>query len=121
MPTKTLSTAERMELTPESKTRTTGERIRGCFLKCLPSREPHVYLLASLPGRFGGRVRGRLERAGPCFVFALRVMKTWVYVDGLNLFYGCLKGTPFKWLDLHRLSAQLLRGHQIDRIKYFTA
>ena len=48
-------------------------------------------------------------------------MKTCVYVDGLNLFYGCLKGTPFKWLDLHRLSAQLLRGHQIDRIKYFTA
>ncbi len=48
-------------------------------------------------------------------------MKTWVYVDGLNLFYGCLKGTPFKWLDLHRLCALRLPNHQIDRIKYFTA
>lgn len=27
-------------------------------------------------------------------------MKTRVYIDGYNLYYGCLKNTPYKWLDL---------------------
>ncbi|MES2942347.1 MAG: NYN domain-containing protein [Pseudomonadota bacterium] len=27
-------------------------------------------------------------------------MRTRVYVDGYNLYYGCLKGSAFKWLDL---------------------
>ena len=27
-------------------------------------------------------------------------MRTFVYVDGFNLYYGVLKGTPWKWLDL---------------------
>ena len=27
-------------------------------------------------------------------------MRTRVYIDGYNLYYGCLKGTAFKWLDL---------------------
>jgi hypothetical protein len=27
-------------------------------------------------------------------------MKTNVYIDGFNLYYGCLKGTPHKWLNL---------------------
>jgi len=48
-------------------------------------------------------------------------MRTWVYVDGLNLFYGSLKGTPFKWLDLQRLCTALLPQRQVERIKYFTA
>jgi len=26
-------------------------------------------------------------------------MRTRVCVDGFNLYYGALKGTPFKWLD----------------------
>ena len=33
--------------------------------------------------------------------------KTNVYIDDLNLFYGALKGTPYKWLDLNRLYAFL--------------
>ena len=49
-------------------------------------------------------------------------MRTRVYVDGFNLYYGALKGTPFKWLDPVRLSALLLpREHAIDRLRYFTA
>jgi hypothetical protein len=47
-------------------------------------------------------------------------MRTIVYVDGLNLYYGCLKGTPFKWLDLAALCSRLLPGHDIRAIKYFT-
>jgi hypothetical protein len=30
-------------------------------------------------------------------------MRTVVYVDGFNLYYGALRGTPFKWLDLYGL------------------
>ena len=48
--------------------------------------------------------------------------KTIVYIDGFNLYYGQLKGTPYKWLDLVRLF-QLVLGAQknIIQIKYFTA
>jgi hypothetical protein len=31
-----------------------------------------------------------------------------VYVDGFNLFYRCLKGTPHKWLDPAKLASLLL-------------
>lgn len=49
-------------------------------------------------------------------------MRTFVYVDGFNLYYGSLKGTEFKWLDLKALSTNLLpRDHIILCIKYFTA
>lgn len=47
-------------------------------------------------------------------------MRTIVYVDGLNLYYGCLKGTSFKWLDLSALCARLLPRNEIRSIKYFT-
>ena len=42
------------------------------------------------------------------------VMRTRVYVDGFNLFYGALKGTPFKWVDPVRLATLLVRGHFLD-------
>ena len=48
-------------------------------------------------------------------------MKTIVYVDGFNLYYGALKGTPYKWLDINKLCQLLLPKHTIHRIKYFTA
>lgn len=49
-------------------------------------------------------------------------MRTHIYVDGFNLYYRALKGTPFKWLDLRRLFQTVLRPHhRIERIKYFTA
>lgn len=48
-------------------------------------------------------------------------MLTNVYVDGFNLYYGCLKDSPYKWLDLNALCHQLLPRHEIHRIRYFTA
>ncbi|MGH3661315.1 MAG: NYN domain-containing protein [Micromonosporaceae bacterium] len=48
-------------------------------------------------------------------------MRTNVYVDGFNLYYGCLKDSPYKWLDLEALCRRLLPKHQIGRIRYFTA
>jgi hypothetical protein len=44
-----------------------------------------------------------------------------VYVDGFNLYYGCLKGTSHKWLDLDALCRTLLPNNELQRIRYFTA
>lgn len=48
-------------------------------------------------------------------------MGTHVYIDGFNLYYGALKGRPYKWLDLEALCRQLLPDDRILRIRYFTA
>ena len=49
-------------------------------------------------------------------------MRTYVYVDGFNLYYGALKGTAWKWLDLPALFAKVLQPHHdILAVKYFTA
>jgi hypothetical protein len=48
-------------------------------------------------------------------------MQTNVYVDGFNLYYRCLKGTPYKWLNLLTLCQLSFPHHQINRIRYFTA
>lgn len=50
-------------------------------------------------------------------------MRTFVYIDGFNLYYRALKGTPYKWLDLKTMLTFLLppARHDILRIKYFTA
>lgn len=44
-----------------------------------------------------------------------------LYVDGFNLYYGCCKATPYKWLDLAALAGALLPGANIRAIRYFTA
>lgn len=49
-------------------------------------------------------------------------MRTWVYVDGLNLYYGALKGTNLKWLNLVELARVVLPAkHAVEKLKYFTA
>lgn len=50
-------------------------------------------------------------------------MRTIVYIDGFNLYYGFLKNTPYKWLDLYTLFQKyLLDDTTTDLyIKYFTA
>ena len=72
------------------------------------------------PHPFGGRARGRGFGCGLSF-YPRTLMRTIVYVDGFNLYYGALKGTHFKWLDLHKLCRLLLPQNQIVGIKYFTA
>ena len=42
-------------------------------------------------------------------------MRTRVYVDGFNLYYGALKGTPFKWLNPVDLARRVLpTGYVVD-------
>lgn len=49
-------------------------------------------------------------------------MRTIVYVDGFNLYFGELKGTAHKWLDLQALFTRVLSAkNEIVKIKYFTA
>jgi uncharacterized LabA/DUF88 family protein len=48
-------------------------------------------------------------------------VKAIVYVDGFNFYYGCVKDTPYKWLNILRMSELLLPMDQIIGIRYFTA
>jgi hypothetical protein len=48
-------------------------------------------------------------------------MKANVYVDGFNLYYGSLKGKPYRWLDISAMCRLLLPKDNINRIRYFTA
>ncbi len=44
-----------------------------------------------------------------------------VYVDGFNLYYGALRNSPYRWLNLETLCQLLLPKNVIGQIKYFTA
>lgn len=44
-----------------------------------------------------------------------------VYIDGFNLYYGALKGTKNKWLDLETYFKRLRQTDEIQKIWYFTA
>ena len=46
---------------------------------------------------------------GRPLLFLGTAMRTIVYVDGFNLYFGCLKGTPWKWFDLVVLSKNVLQ------------
>ena len=48
-------------------------------------------------------------------------LRTNVYIDGFNLYYGAVRNTPYRWLNLRRLSEVLFPNDQIERIWYFTA
>lgn len=48
--------------------------------------------------------------------------RTIVYVGGFNLYYGCLKGTSYRWLNLVMLSELALSSqNRIVAVKYYTA
>lgn len=52
-------------------------------------------------------------------------LRTAVYIDGYNLYYGRLRGTPFKWLDVVQLFDSLLvhrdQNERLERVHFFTA
>ncbi len=60
---------------------------------------------------------------------AMGPLRTRIYIDGYNLYYGCLKGTPYKWLDLLVLFEQYILPSSASAtstllplsIKFFTA
>lgn len=53
-------------------------------------------------------------------------MRTYIYIDGYNLYYGCLHRTNHKWLDIYKLFADFIVKAQspsatVHKVKYFTA
>lgn len=67
-----------------------------------------------------------LSAQGPLFGAALAIsegaIRTYVYIDGFNLYYGALKGTSYRWLDPVALTKQLVPSScVITQVKYFTA
>jgi len=48
-------------------------------------------------------------------------MKTNIYIDGFNFYYGSIKGTPYHWLNVAKMCEILLPKDSVHRIKYFTA
>lgn len=47
--------------------------------------------------------------------------KTNVYVDGFNLYYGAVRRTPYKWLDIRRMCEIAFPKNAISEIHYCTA
>lgn len=69
--------------------------------------------------RFDGEVRG--PSGAPAYL-GDQLSRTYVYIDGFNLYYGAVRGAPYKWLDLMAMCKALLKpNHIILHIKYFTA
>lgn len=52
-------------------------------------------------------------------------LRTIVYIDGFNLYFGSLQGSPHRWLDIsklaHRISKEQNIHSKIVAVKYFTA
>ena len=44
-----------------------------------------------------------------------------VYIDGFNLYYGLVRGTSYKWLNLQRYFTLLRPDDDLQQIHYFTA
>ena len=48
-------------------------------------------------------------------------MNTFLYIDGFNLYYSAVKGTPLRWLNPVSLVARAFPRNKISLTKYFTA
>lgn len=50
------------------------------------------------------------------------IKRVMFYIDGFNLYYGALKGKPYRWLDIEALCEQYVKpGSELVSVKYFTA
>jgi uncharacterized LabA/DUF88 family protein len=49
--------------------------------------------------------------------------QTIVYIDGFNLYYGMLRRSPHKWLDVVKLFTDHVLAHQatVTQVRYYTA
>ena len=47
--------------------------------------------------------------------------RTNVYVDGFNLYYGAVRKTPYKWLDIRRMCELAFPQNGIHEVHYCTA
>jgi len=99
-----------------------------CAIRALRLRKPHLRRGSTFcydnvinpPG--SAEAEQGLSRKVGALAFYYGMKNTIVYIDGYNLYYGLLKGTPYKWLDLERFSKELVGpGHNVVAVKYFTS
>ena len=64
-----------------------------------------IFLAAFMGGLCAATVIARCQRSD-------------VYIDGLNLYYGALRDSPYRWLDLMKLSRGLLKAS--DRVQRYS-
>jgi hypothetical protein len=76
--------------------------------------------LSDAPGRRAGG-QAHADRAGAVVPGDRTAASVNVYVDGFNLYYGCLRGSEYQWLDIGALCRRLLPAHPINHIHYFTS
>src|SRR4029079_2738708 len=79
------------------------------------------YAKQQLPQQERGRGRRGLRMRFEVAWSELPRKRAIVYVDGFNLYYGCLRGTPYRWLNISKLTQYLLPNDQILQINYYTA
>lgn len=48
-------------------------------------------------------------------------MRTSIYIDGFNFYYGAVAGTPYRWINVVELCRRLLPGNEVTKVRYFTA
>jgi len=50
-------------------------------------------------------------------------LRTIIFIDGYNLYYGALQRSPYKWLDLYQLFREhiLLPDTELLEVRYYTA
>ena len=65
--------------------------------------------------------RCEAARRGGLSVYLVISVRACVYIDGFNLYYGSVKGTPNRWLDLGKFCDMMFPGDEIVSIRYFTA
>lgn len=47
--------------------------------------------------------------------------RTYVYVDGFNLYFRAVRYTSYKWLNIQVLAEQMLPHNDVLKVKYYTA
>ncbi|MDE2900924.1 MAG: NYN domain-containing protein [Chloroflexota bacterium] len=109
-------------MAPPGRSCVVGEHERHLCTLCLVSVLTNVsslcrLLIHPLLPRLQG---ARLPYGSLSFCGRLTI-RTNVYIDGFNLYYRAVRGTPYRWLDLGKLAGLLLPRQQVNRIRYFTA
>jgi uncharacterized LabA/DUF88 family protein len=66
-------------------------------------------------------VAGREAALWAAFACLEAGITTNVYIDGFNFYYGALRKTPYRWVNVRKLCELLLPKNTVSEIKYFTA
>lgn len=64
---------------------------------------------------------GREAAPWAAFAYLEVIIRTNVYIDGFNFYYGALRKSPHRWINIRKLCELLLPKNTVVEIKYFTA